>query len=337
MSHFFQHNTRHRARQHALELRVRSPRLVWLGVLRQLVRVVKVLVVLALLGAACWGGAYGLRRFFIENDDFRLQVIELTPNEVIDPAGVAELGQIDLTGSLFKVDIAALQERLAARPDVESARVERKLPDTLVVDLRVRKPVAWLEWRDHGLAGREAAGMLLDADGYLFPCSAMQWEHAGVLPVIEMTGPASEAPSPGQRVLDPAVRRALKLVSIAAAKLAEAEAGWQVERVRPVNGWSFELVTSDGEQATFGLSELPRQMDDLLTIKRHIASQGGRIGSINLIPERNIPVVLAAEPATQHNQAPRAIVVPEPNNPPAPAAPRSNKLDRDVRAILNRN
>jgi cell division septal protein FtsQ len=340
----FQTRARHRPKQHALELRVRSPRIMWLGVLKGLGRVARVVVLLIVAGVAAWGGWLGLKRLFLDNDDFRLQAIELTPNNVIDVVGIVELGGIDLRASVFEVGTAELERRLEARADIISATVERQLPGTLMVSVKERKPVAWLECPARGFSGRDqGSGVLLDADGVLFPCSATLWPHAEALPVLELAAAGDDPLTPGAEVLDPGLRRGLRLVLAAEAAI-PADAGWAVERVRVVNGWSLELTTSDGECATFGLTEQARQMADLVTLKRHIAAQGGRIASVNLIPQRNIPVVLGGDAPPR-----RAIIIEEPAgqpeaNPVPPAAETdensaapSNRLDRDVRAILNRN
>jgi len=335
---------RNSPRQHALELRVRSPRIMWFGVLKGLGRMARILVLLGLVGLLVWGAGLGLKRMFIDNEDFRLQVIELTPNGVIDELGVVELGGIDLSASVFEVGTSELQRRLEARADIISAKVERELPGTLRVDVKGRKPVAWLECGERGLSGRSReSGVLLDAEGFIFPCSGTLWAQAEALPVVEVAGVGEDPLTPGERVIDPTLRRALKLV-LAAANTLPADSAWGVERVRSASPWSLEMVTSDGEEATFGLTDHARQMGDLVALKRHLSAQGGRIGTVNLIPLRNIPVTL-------NSAAPRrAIPVEEPAAPEAPAtsppaanapeetsAPQSNRLDRDVRAILNRN
>jgi cell division septal protein FtsQ len=336
-----QSRLRNRPRQHALELRVRSPRIMWFGVRKGLGRVARVLCLLGAVGLLVWGGGYGLKRMFIDNDDFRLQAIELTPNGVIDEMGVVELGGIELNASVFEVATGELQRRLEARADIVSAKVERQLPGTVRVEVKGRKPVAWLECPERNLIGRsQEAGALLDAEGVVFPCSTTLWPQAELLPVVEVAGAGDDPLVPGERIVDPSVRRALRLV-LAASNAIPADAAWGVERIRAVNPWSLEMVTSDGEQVTFGLTDHARQVSDLLALKHQIGAQGGRIGTVNLIPVRNIPVTLNTEVPQ------RAIPVEEPEAPSTSshpriepggnAAPQSNRLDRDLRAILNRN
>jgi cell division septal protein FtsQ len=313
----------------------------WFGVLKGLGRMARMLVLLGFVGLLVWGAGLGLKRVFIDSEDFRLQVIELSPNSVIDELGVVELGGIDLNASVFEVGTSELERRLEARADIISAKVERQLPGTLRVEVKERKPVAWLECRARGLMGRtRESGVLLDAEGVVFPCSATLWPRAESLPVVEGTQVGEDPLTPGERIVDPTLRRALKLV-IAASNTIPADAGWGVERVRSVNPWSLGMVTSDGEEATFGLTEHVRQMGDLVALKRHVAAQGGRIGTVNLIPLRNIPVTLsgAAPPRAIPVEAPEApqAGAPAQRAPAETSAPQSNRLDRDVRAILNRN
>lgn len=330
-----------RPRQHALELRVRSPRIMWFVVLKGLGRAARLLAILAVVGLIVWGAGWGLKRMFIDSDDFRLQVIELNPNGVIDEMGIVELGGIDLNASVFEVGTRELQRRLEARADIISAKVERQLPGTLRVEVKDRKPVAWLECRERNLIGRsQASGVLLDAEGVVFPCSVRLWLQAESLPVVEAAGVGDDPLTPGERIIDPALGRALKLV-LAASNAIPADAAWSIERIRSANPWSLLMITSDGEEATFGLTEHARQVADLVELKRHIGAQGGRIGTVNLIPLRNIPVTLNSEVPR------RAIPVEETEVPSTGsrerveaaenAAPQSNRLDRDLRSILNRN
>jgi cell division protein FtsQ len=59
------------------------------------------------------------------------------------------------------VDVARIRERLLAFGWVKDARVSRRLPDTLVVDIVERKPAAL--WQDSGrLALIDADGVVLD-------------------------------------------------------------------------------------------------------------------------------------------------------------------------------
>jgi hypothetical protein len=51
---------------------------------------------------------------------------------------------------------------------------------------------------------------------------------------------------------------------------------------------------------TFGLKDLPAQLDRLQVILSHVEQTSRRIATANLIPERNTPVIFVGEaPATE--------------------------------------
>lgn len=333
--------TRRSGRQ-VLQLRVTTPRIMWFGLRDLLLRGLKWLLVGGLAGCAAWGAMIGLRHAFLENEDFRLRAIDLNPNRAMDERRLVELTGIDLKGSLFAVDIGKMERTLEALPELVEARVERKLPGTLVVRVRERVPVAWLDCAAHGLRGRDAGGgMLIDPGRVVFPCVERMREQAEVLPVIVLGDPATPRPAAGEPLASAELERCFRLLR--AAVPAAKAGGWSVARVAQANRWSMRLTTGDQVEAVFGLGDHERQLEDLGLVLAHAGGRGQRIASVNLIPERNIPVSLF-EPAP-----PRAIPVdgdflpplpPEDQpaaEPPAAAPPvPPTRAERDLRSLLNR-
>jgi hypothetical protein len=324
-----------RADRQVLALRVTTPRIVWFR-LRDLAWCgLKWSFGLALAAAAVWGAAHGLRRAFLENEDFRLQAIDLNPNRVLDERALVEWAGIDLKGSLFAVDIDRVERVLEARPELVDARVERKLPGTLVVRVHERVPLAWLECPAHGLTGRDpAAGMLLDPNRVLFPCVPGMRAQSGRLPVLALQDPATPRPVAGRPIASPELERCLRLLRKA---LPVAEAGgWTIDRMTQANAWSLRLTTGDGVEAVFGLGDHERQLADLGAVLAHAAARGQQLATVNLIPERNLPVTLGGPPQ-------RAIPVEGDFLPPLPpegpvARPPAvpDRVERDLKALLNR-
>jgi cell division protein FtsQ len=64
------------------------------------------------------------------------------------------------SNAMLATDLAAVRDRLRALPWVADASVQRRLPDTLVIEVRERKPVAL--WQYHGqLAAIDMSGRVL--------------------------------------------------------------------------------------------------------------------------------------------------------------------------------
>jgi hypothetical protein len=316
-----------RSRPQVLEVRVMSPRIAWLRFLSCAGKLVKLACILAVTTGIGWGVWQGIQRAFYKNPDFRLQVIDLNANPVIDEAGIAEAAGIDLTASLFDIDVGMVTAKLKALPAIADARAERHLPGTLMVRVVPRTPRAWVSCPEAGLSEvRRAGAMLVGQDGVAYPCPELQLESAMKLPTIQL--PVSEkSPVTAGRHLDhPELAHCFRLLD--SARDADPEAVHWIESVQQVNEWSLLLVTRQGTAATFGLGDHERQIRSLRAAMDHSSQKGYSISTINLIPKRNIPITLRDEAA-----APRAIPVPE----PGPAEIREDRRARDLSTLLNRN
>jgi len=297
--------TRHRTRPSVLEVRVMSPRIAWHGFTRMLGGLLRLALLLAVLGGIGWGIWRGIQHTFHDNPDFRLQVIDLNENPVIDELGLIEIAGIDLTveTSLFEVDVTETRERLEALPAVVEAMVERHLPGTLVVRITSRQPRAWVAETGSDPSGiRAAGGLLVDDSGHLYPCPERQLQEALQLPVLFLN-PDDEHPlASNQVLLHPELSRCIKLLDAAAQ--ADSQSPEWIESVRQSNDWSLRLVTREGTSATFGLRDHPAQIEKLRAALEHAARKGYVIDTINLIPRFNVPITVRGE-----NPPPRAVPV----------------------------
>lgn len=320
-------NRRHN-RQSVLEVRVMSPRIAWFGFLRLLGKLLKFACVLAVLGGIGWGVWRGVHHAFYQNPDFRLQVIDLNSNPVIDEAGVVEALGIDLTAcpSLFEIDAADAVRKLKNLPSVTDAQVERHLPGKLFVRIVPRLPKAWISSPDAGLSQvRQAGAMLVDQTGVAYPCPDLQAQAAAALPVIELPASAEHPIKAGSKITHPALEYCLLLLD--AARKADPDAIQWIEKIRQKNEWSLELLTRQNTVATFSLGDHPRQIENLRAALDHAGEKGYNIETINLIPKHNIPITIREGEA-----APRAILV-----TPKKTAGNDSRRNSDLGAILDRN
>lgn len=317
---------RHSQRPKVLEVRVMSPRIAWFGFLRFLGTAAKLGCVIAALTAAGWGVWRGIQHAFFQNPDFRLQIIDLNENPVIDELEAAAAMGIDLAArpNLFEIDVDKAADELAAQPGVAEARVERHLPATLVLRVVPRTPKAWLACPELGIAGeRRSGGLLVDGDGIAYPCPPLQFEDAEPLPVVILPPSEEHALAAGKAVRHPELARCFRLID--AARDTDPEAVRWIESVHQKNEWSLVLTTRAGTAATFSLGDHQRQIDNLRAALDHAGEKGYEIATINLIPKYNIPITLRDGEAPP----PRAI--------PVPVSATPDRRERDVSSILNRN
>lgn len=84
--------------------------------------------------------------------------------------------------SLLTVDLAGLKSRLEALGQVDNAEVERRFPDTLVVSLQERQPIA----RIAGLrANGEKLALFVDRTGAVFECERIDPSLIRSLPFLD--------------------------------------------------------------------------------------------------------------------------------------------------------
>ena len=322
--------TQHRRHSHqsVLQVRVMSPRIAWFGFLKFTGTLVKIACALAVLAGIGWGVWRGIQHAFYQNPDFRLQVIDLNANPVVDEIGITEVAGIDLAASpsLFDVDVNETSRKLSQLPAITEARVERHLPGTLVVRVTTREPKAWISCPDAGRAEvRRAGAMLVDAQGIAYPCPESQAALATELPIIELPVSSEQPIIAGAKIQHPQLEACFKLLD--SASQADPEAPRWIDAIRPVNDWSLLLITRQGTMATFGLGDHPRQIENLRAALDHAGEKGYIIDTINLIPKYNIPITV------RESDTPlRAIPV----SSTAPADSAGTRRTRDL-SKLNRN
>lgn len=290
----------------ALEVRVISPLIVWFTFLKYARWTIKLSCRLALVAAILWCAWYGIQKAFYQNPDFRLRVIALNANPVIDELGVAAAAGIDLNANpnLFDIHVRDVARKLRNLPEILDARAERHLPDTLAVTVTPRLPKAWISYSTTDpTPARRVGAMLVDTTGFAYLCPEHQLESARTLPVIELSESASHPIRAGETIRQPEVAHCLLLLD--AARDADADAMQWIESVRQVNAWSLLLVTRQGTSATFGLGDHARQIQSFRAALDHAGEKGYGINTINLIPKYNIPITLRDEPEAP----PRAIPV----------------------------
>lgn len=321
---------RRHSRSQILEVRVMSPRIAWFGCLKFLKGTGKVLAILALLGGLGWGIRVGVQRALYQNQEFRLQTIDLNANPVIDETALIEKTGISLPANLFEIDIKAVAEKLETLPGVACATAERHLPGTLVVRITPRIPRAWISVESANLvAHRQAGDMLVDHQGIVYPCPPLQLETATKLPVIQLSTIGRNGITPGKKIDQPELEPCIRLLDAACEN--DPLAIESIDTIRQANDWSLTLITRQGTIATFGLADHSRQVSNLRAALDHAAQKGYDIKTINLIPKQNVPITLKED-----GPVPPALSAADPAPQPTPAQVRQDRSARDRDALLNR-
>jgi len=313
-----------------LEVRVSSPRLLWLGFCGLIAGVFKLGLVSAIVVALGWSAYEGYKRVVLDNPDFQLRFIDLNDNPVIDERGLVELTGLDLASNITRIDSAAIRQTLLDQPAITSVRIERHLPDTLVVRLGTREPRAWIALQETGAAPERAVGgLLVDADFVPYPCPDLQFEAAMSLPIIVLKEDPDHPVKPGKPLRHDALRQCARLLDEAFAHAPGLVPA--INTLNQPNPWSIRAVTHEGTEAVFGLRDHARQLARLSAALAHTKKTGRELATINLIPRENIPITLKSDAPPP---PPRAIPVEE---PVTAADARRDRVNSDLDSLLNRH
>lgn len=256
------------------------------------------LFVAGLLVVAWFGVNLFIEHFFTKNKTYEVRVVEVNTDGVMTREEALSATGIREGVNIFSLSLESAQQALASIPEVAAARVERKLPDTVTIQIDARRPVAWVAPRD---TGADPAAMetscLVDAGGIMMKPQGFESPHAR-LPVVY--GVPTEQWRPGDKIDMPELQAALQLFDLAS------------ERTNPeitlraadiAKGWCITAWSDPQTRLTFGLENLSAQLDRLQLIMQHVSQTSRRIATANLIPERNTPVTFIGDAPPEETAA----------------------------------
>lgn len=116
--------------------------------------------------------------------------VEVTGTKAVDSQEVLRVAQVTQGQPLLQVDTAAIADRVASLPAIESVQVERGYPSTLTIAVTERTPVLTLK-REGKIGVMDRLGMV-----YLTfnSAKAVPKDLAG-LPEMQMTDPSASNPT----------------------------------------------------------------------------------------------------------------------------------------------
>jgi len=294
----FQRGSRGRAAprgSHVLDVQIKSSRQEKLERARRWRRGLQWGAVAAAVAALGASSHQALARYFWGNPDFRLASGAdirtngtLTHDDILREAGLSE------TSHVYAVDLREAREKLENLPHVRRASVERELPGRLVIEVEERLPMMWLSCEQpeiHPITANPLLGAcLLDEDGHLFLCGELRPELMR-LPVLHLRRLANS--QPGAHLTTPPVQAGLDLLR----RLRDTfgARGLDVLEIVAPNDWSLVARLTRGLSVTFGYEDLDGQFARLATIIKLSAERNQRLGTVNLLPVKNVPVTFLGE------------------------------------------
>ena len=206
------------------------------------------LIAAGLVVATSWWWAPPILR---ELSYFQVRGVRVEGARYVDPRDIWTRLALDTAMSVWD-DVAVLETRIAAHPQVRSVEIGRKLPDTLVVRITENQPIALVP---------TATGMeVVDGEGHVLPIDPSKMTVD--LPVLSRIDTAATRVLAELRREDPVLFE-------------------RISDVRPVG--RSELVFRLGEYAIRATRDVTaRRFADIIPVEADLARRGARVAELDL-------------------------------------------------------
>ncbi|MCZ7591978.1 MAG: FtsQ-type POTRA domain-containing protein [Kiritimatiellae bacterium] len=266
---------RNRARGSALQVSARAKTKGRAGVNK----VGAVVLILAVLVGIVWASMFGISRagdrLFAENDRFVIQQIEVTSTGTLSSAHLRQYARVSEGQNLFAVNISQIVRNLERTPRVRRAEVRRKLPDTLVINVQERTPIALIK---EGAYGRP---MPVDGDGHILDPNVGRG-----LPLI--SGGSESGVAPGSVIRDEKTLDALRTLDLSGQ--ARLNALLKIESIKVGNPDYLELRLTSGARVDMGRDRLKWRLEKLADLVVTHQEFDQEIEYADLTVDKNFPV-----------------------------------------------
>jgi len=257
--------------------------------------------VLLIVGSSIAGVVFGAKRalnaWFFENPDYAVRNIDVTTDGKLNRDAILKTADITEGANIFQVNLLQLQERLRSLPQVEESRVQRVLPNKLVISIQERRPVAWVVASD-GVPPTFENAFLVDRRGILLKPKGSAPEYAG-LPVI--LGVETSSLVAGQALDKEEVKAALQLLRDAAEIL---QTRLQIQSIDVSKEYCLIVTDKQRSVLTFGTDDLVLQLKRLERLMSYCEKNSKELQTVNLLVQRNIPVTFVQSTALEPEAGP---------------------------------
>ena len=201
---------------------------------------------------------------------------------------------LDLEKTIFAIDTVDLEEALLSLPEIISAKVNRRLPGTLKIEVAERQPIAWVACRSLGIREFDRNKDFWWISMALFRCQFPElWEFAEQLPVVLVPKAEEGSIVEGVAIEHRGLSFALDLVRLANEKLEMTERPASVVVKDEI---LLEMQTRSGVRATMSYYDQEEQLKRLAKLTSHAQRKGRELAQVNLIPKRLAPLKYRQKP-----------------------------------------
>ncbi len=265
------------------------------------------------LGGVVFGAKRALNALFFENPDYAVKNIEVSVDGKLTRDAVLQAAKLTDGINIFSVNLPQIQEKLGKLPQVEESHIERILPDKVAITIRERRPVAWLMPEASAGSFNFNNAYLVDRRGILLKTKTLVPEYL-TLPLI--IGANVNGCLPGQPVEADEVKAALEILRASSEIL---PGRLQFQTIDVSKGYALVATDKQHTSITFRPDQIEEQFHRLEPILNYCEHNSKELQTVNLVPQRNIPVtfVQAAEPVANPVLPPNSSEVTTKAAPPA--------------------
>jgi cell division protein FtsQ len=209
--------------------------------------------------------------FFSRNPSFALKNVIMQSDGRLTPSKLSEYSSLKPNLNLFEVDVDQLRAHLESVPLIESVRIQRRMPDTLVVDVVERVAVAQVHWK------WRAVPFLVDRHGMVLPAT----RTGQALPLID--GLKLDKLRPGEQMSDDGVQYVLELLSTADAMGLSPQI--QFERFDLRSPDYVNATLENGVTARFPRHSASNKLIRLAATMQLAQERGRPVKTVDLVPD----------------------------------------------------
>jgi cell division protein FtsQ len=279
-----------RKRQHLLDVKVRAKNVAARRTQSVLLTVCGFILIASVLGGIAFGAKRILNALFFANSDYAVKTIEVTSDGNLTRESILRAADIAEGRNIFSINLPKVQEELGTLPQVEESRIQRILPNKLVISVQERRPVAWVVPPDTNIASFNFENAyLVDRRGILLKTKSLAPEYLGLPLIIGVDISNCQA---GQPLEQDDVKAALDLIRASAEVL---QGRFQIESIDVSKGYCLTVTDRQHASVRFGTDEIETQLHRLGTVLNYCDKTSRELQTVNLMAQRNVPVTFVQE------------------------------------------
>jgi cell division protein FtsQ len=282
--------SRQRKSQHLLDVKIRAKNVAARRTQSVLLTVCGFILIASVLGGIAFGARRILNALFFANADYAIKAIEVTSDGNLTREAILRAADVAEGKNIFSIDLPKVQEKLGALPQVEESRIQRILPNKLLISVQERRPVAWVVPREANIGSFNFENAyLVDRRGILLKTKSLAPEYLGLPLIIGVDTSNCQA---GQPLEQDDVKAALDLIRGSAEVL---QGRFQIQSIDVSKGYCLTVTDKQHASITFGTDEIESQLHRLGNVLNYCDKNSRELQTVNLMVQRNVPVTFVQD------------------------------------------